>query len=56
VKTLVEAHQGRVEIESQLGAGTCVRVMLPAASSQRLTRDGEAENSHGGRLSRTSAA
>jgi len=56
VKTLVEAHQGRVEIESQLGAGTCVRVMLPAASSQRLTRDGEAESSHGRRLSRTSAA
>ena len=29
VKELVEAHQGRIELESQLGEGTTIRIYLP---------------------------
>jgi len=32
VKHLVEAHGGRVEAESRLGAGTQIRVTFPAAA------------------------
>jgi signal transduction histidine kinase len=31
VKALVEAHQGRIEVESTLGVGTCFSVVLPLA-------------------------
>ena len=33
VKHIVERHRGRLNIESELGKGTCVHVLLPAAVS-----------------------
>ena len=33
VKHIVERHRGRLSIESELGKGTCVHVLLPAAVS-----------------------
>jgi two-component system, OmpR family, sensor kinase len=38
VKQIAEAHQGSVDIESQLGAGTRVRVRLPLATTQGRAR------------------
>ena len=29
VKHLVEAHRGKIEVESTVGKGTCMRVMIP---------------------------
>jgi signal transduction histidine kinase len=36
VKSIVEAHEGRVEVESALGVGTCFSVCLPVASPEVL--------------------
>lgn len=33
VKNLVEAHQGRIEVESEPGSGACFRVFLPLKNS-----------------------
>lgn len=41
VRRLVEAMDGRVEIESAVGEGTCVRVLLPAADAARLAEPRE---------------
>ena len=35
VKTMVEAHGGHVEVESQLGSGSCFRVILPLQDNPR---------------------
>ena len=37
-KQLIEAHGGRLEIESALGQGTRVTITLPAGSRPRWTR------------------
>ena len=34
-----EAHNGRAEIESALGSGATVRVILPTPAARRLDRD-----------------
>jgi len=39
VKHVAEAHNGRAEIESGLGSGTTVRVILPTPAARRLDRD-----------------
>jgi len=36
-KSIVENHQGRIKITSELGKGTCVIVILPKLTSQKLT-------------------
>ena len=38
VKALAELHEGRVEIDSQVGAGTTVHVVLPLAPGERIVR------------------
>jgi signal transduction histidine kinase len=35
-RSLTELHGGRFVIESELGRGTCIRVMLPAAPVRTL--------------------
>jgi signal transduction histidine kinase len=34
VKTIVEGHNGKVAVESELGAGTTFTILLPAAAKQ----------------------
>jgi signal transduction histidine kinase len=41
VKHVAEAHNGRAEIESTVGIGTTVRVILPTPAARRLGRDQE---------------
>lgn len=33
VKHLVEAHQGKIQVESEVGKGTCMKVMIPLAKN-----------------------
>jgi two-component system, NtrC family, sensor kinase len=37
VHNIVRAHGGRVEVDSQLGTGTCFRVFLPLTASQEVS-------------------
>ncbi|MBE3583314.1 MAG: HAMP domain-containing protein [Limnochordaceae bacterium] len=39
VRSIVNAHDGHVEVESTVGQGTTFRVFLPALTSHSLTRD-----------------
>jgi len=43
VKAMVEAHRGKVEVESQVGAGTTFRILLP-------TGPGDSSGTHAGEL------
>jgi two-component system phosphate regulon sensor histidine kinase PhoR len=36
VKAIVDSHHGKVELESQLGRGTTVRVRLPVSDELAL--------------------
>lgn len=46
-KALVELHGGRLEIESQIDVGTCVKVILPAAR-RRAAQERAAQNQAAG--------
>jgi signal transduction histidine kinase len=41
VKQIAEAHRGTVEIESQIGVGTRVRIRLPGSRSEPSSTTGE---------------
>ena len=38
-KAIVEAHKGRIQMDSRLGEGTTVTVALPASDSRRRRRE-----------------
>lgn len=37
-KTIIDAHQGRIEVHSRVGEGTQMRIYLPLAASERTSR------------------
>jgi len=38
-KAIIEAHQGRIEVESTVGEGTTFRVLLPASGGGKMVRN-----------------
>jgi two-component system NtrC family sensor kinase len=45
---IIEMHQGTIEVESEVGRGSCFTVYLPVASKEETRRDEVSESSGGG--------
>ena len=43
-KSLLEAHAGRLEIDSELGVGTIVRALIPLRQSKKLRAEDDLKN------------